>query len=237
MPTVLVTRPEPDATVLSTALADIGIDTLQAPLLEIHFAVGPELDLSGFQAVLLTSANGVRALAARTAVRDIPAFAVGDATARAAVAAGFGAVESAAGDVDTLAEWVIGACRPEAGPLFHAAGTVSAGDLAGQLRAAGFEVTREKLYDAVPATTLPDAVQNALRDGGVDGVMVYSPRTARTLESVLVTSGLDGCVPALTLFALSDNVSQAAALPWARRIVATAPDQQSLLDAVQSCYY
>ena len=58
---------------------------------EATHASGPFLD--GVQAVLFTSANGVRAFAAATTRRGFRAFAVGDATAAAARAAGFADVD------------------------------------------------------------------------------------------------------------------------------------------------
>ena len=58
----------------------------------IRFDEDARFDLSGVQAILLTSANGARALAAAApdaAARRLPVLAVGCATARAARDAGF----------------------------------------------------------------------------------------------------------------------------------------------------
>src|SRR2546430_5057551 len=52
------------------------------PLLEIHYRGEPTPDLAGIQAILCTSANGVRALARLTPERALPLFAVGEASAR-----------------------------------------------------------------------------------------------------------------------------------------------------------
>ena len=237
MPRVLLTRPAEDAVPVIDALRKIGVETASAPLLNIHFESGPVLDLSEFQGVLLTSANGVRALARRTARRDISAYAVGDATARAAVDTGFSSVYSATGDVDALIELVAERCRSADGPFLHAAGSLIAGDLAGQLSEKGFAVHREKLYTAESASALPTDAVDALTTGSVDGVLVYSPRTSKTFDDVMAKADLSGTAKNMTLFALSQNVSNATHLPWARRIIAERPEQQSLLDAVRSCYY
>ncbi len=236
MPTVLLTRPVQDAAPVVAALRDVGIETVLSPMLDIRFEPGPVLDLSGVQGVLLTSANGARALARRTELQDIPAYAVGDATAAAASAAGFAPVHSATGDVDALADLVIDRCRPGDGPLLHAAGSVTAGDLAGRLSAAGFEVRREKLYSAMAAETLSADAAAAMAGGRIDGVLIYSPRTAKTIDAVLTSSDMISAAHRMTLFALSQNVCDATQLPWACRIVADRPEQQSLLDAVRSCY-
>ena len=100
---VWVTRPEEDAAELAEALRAEGVEVLVEPLLRIVYTDGPPLDLTGVQALIATSANGVRAFARRNQQRDVPVLAVGAATARAARAAGFTSVESAAGDVAALA--------------------------------------------------------------------------------------------------------------------------------------
>ncbi|HYV87158.1 MAG TPA: uroporphyrinogen-III synthase, partial [Candidatus Polarisedimenticolia bacterium] len=130
---ILITRPEEDAKPLADALAARGISTLIEPLLAIRVladAAGPLAeDLAGVQAILFTSANGVRAFGELSARRDIGVLAVGDATAAMARSAGFTAVESAAGDVGDLVRLTKQRLKPEGGPLFHAAGSAVAGDL------------------------------------------------------------------------------------------------------------
>ena len=85
---VLVTRPAADAAPLMAALAARGFDVLLEPMLTIRHLAGPELDLHGIAGILFTSANGVRAFAARSRRRDLTAYAVGEATGEAASAAG-----------------------------------------------------------------------------------------------------------------------------------------------------
>jgi uroporphyrinogen-III synthase len=120
---VLVTRPEADAAALVAALEARGHEALAQPLLTIEPAVPePPLDLAGVQALLFTSANGVRAFADVSQERGLPVFAVGDASAEAARAARFAKVESASGDVEDLARLVKDRLDPGAGPLLHGAG-------------------------------------------------------------------------------------------------------------------
>lgn len=236
MPSLLITRPAVDAAPLIRRLSEMGIESVAAPLLEISTLDGPPLDVDSVQAFLLTSANGVRALAARTERREIPCLAVGDATARTAKDLGFTKVESANGDVDDLARLVSETCEPKGGVLLHAAGSVSAGDLAALLEPKGFKVWREMLYEAKTADVLPADAGKALGEGAVDGVVLYSPRTARQFRNLLSSAGLDAALPGLTLFALSGNVRDAAGDGWKDVIVAAHPDQESLLEAVRTCY-
>src|SRR5437763_17119109 len=98
----LVTRPRAEAVGLADALATRGIEAIVEPLLDIHYREGPAPDLAGVQAVLCTSANGVRALARLSGERQLPLFAVGEASAARARAEGFADVATAGGNVDDL---------------------------------------------------------------------------------------------------------------------------------------
>ena len=153
---VLITRPAEDGEMLAEMLRGRGMEPMVEPMMNI-VPTDAAPDFIGVQAVLLTSANGARALAERIAGRDIPVFAVGDATARTARELGFSTVESAAGNVTALADLVRGRLDPAAGALLHPAGSDVAGDLAGTLNKYGFSVRRVVLYEARPAVEMSQA--------------------------------------------------------------------------------
>jgi uroporphyrinogen-III synthase len=230
--TALITRPEEDARPLAEALDARGVTVVIEPLLAIR--VLPEAasdlakDLAGVQALLFTSANGARAFAELSPRRDIGVLAVGDATAAAARALGFGVVESAGGDVQALARLAKERLKPAGGPLFHAAGSAVAGDLAETLAAEGFELRRRMLYESTTATSLSPETIAALKQGRVDLVLLFSPRTAATFAELAGAAGIDAT--ALTALCLSPAVAKAVeGLAWRRVEVAEKPDLHSLL--------
>ena len=234
---VLVTRAEGDAEKLAARLAARGHESVIETLMTIHtrpeaaHVLAPFLD--GVQATLFTSANGVRAFAAATPRRDFRAFAVGDATAAAARDAGFTDVTSAGGAVEDLAKLVIATLKPSQGALIHAAGSVTAGDLSGLLEAAGFAVRRAMLYEATPATALSAATRHALMDGTIDAAVFFSPRNAATF--VRLATGLEKSCTRMTAIALSPAVAERLApLPWRRIAVASAPNEDSLIAALEA---
>ena len=233
MARILITRPWEEAEALARQLAARGHEVLIEPMLTIVYRDQAVPVLSGIQGVLFTSANGVRAFARVTEDRVLPVFAVGNATAAAARAAGFKSVESAAGDVEALARLVIERCTPQAGVLLHVASSVRAGDLSGALTASGFTVRRDVLYDARPAPALSPETRRALACGGVDAVLLFSPRTARALAALLVTAGLGAACRTVTAVCLSvavaDAVGSGDSLPWRAVRVAERPDQEALL--------
>ncbi len=235
----LVTRPEADAAPLGRALAARGIEAVLAPMLSIVPAAdaGPRLDaaLIGAQGLLFTSANGVRVFAAASKRRELPVFAVGDASAAAARLANFRSVASADGDVADLAALVEARLAPGNGPLVHVAGREVAGDLAGRLGAAGFTVRVAAIYDAVPASALEAATQAALRHREVAWALFFSPRTAATFARLVAAAALTEACRSVIAIALSPAVATAlAALSWRALHVAAAPTQASLLTALDA---
>ncbi|MBX9635703.1 MAG: uroporphyrinogen-III synthase, partial [Magnetospirillum sp.] len=227
--TALVTRPREDSEGVARELAARGMDVVIEPLLDI-VPVDAEMDIHGVQGILATSANGVRALARVLPDRTLPVWAVGDASARTARELGYTHVESAGGDVDTLAALVAARCTPQAGAFLHAAGTVTAGDLSGRLAQAGFSVRRVVLYEAKTAIELSASLTEVLRRQGVQVALFFSPRTAATFATLARAGNLAHATARMTAYALSPAVAdKLAALPWAAVHVAAVPTQAALL--------
>ena len=227
---VLITRPPEDAAPLAETLMQYGIESCLEPMLTIRLIDGPPLDLDGVQALLMTSANGVRAYGARSEARGLPVYAVGDATARTAREAGFKNVETASGDVETLAALVGERLDPAGGALLHPAGSRVAGDLGGRLGVQGYAYRRVVLYQADPATALSDQTRAALSAGAIDGVVLYSPRTARAFVGLAAPDSLGG----VRAFCLSPAVGEAAAaISWRSIETAARPEQAALIELLR----
>ena len=226
---ILVTRPLEDAERTAAELEPRGHEAVIAPLMDIRFRKGPEIVLDGVQAILATSANGIRALAGRSPRRDLPVFAVGPQSAEAARAAGYQNVKSADGDAMALARAVSGWVRPEAGALFHAAGAQTKGGLAARLSAAGFAVQSETLYEAVPVPALPPDAAAALAAENVDAVLLYSPHSARIFAGCVARAGLAESCRGVTALCISQTAADALAPLQFRAVrIAAHPDQDGL---------
>lgn len=234
---ILVTRPEPDGTRLAERLRAAGHDAIVEPLMSVGYLEGEaglRADLAAAQAIAFTSANGVRALARAFDGRDLPAFAVGAATAAAAKREGFTRVHEAGGDVSHLAARIGSMLEPEDGAIIHIAGSVVAGDLGGSLASFGFHIERRVLYDTTVAPALSEDVINGITDGSLGAVMVYSPRTGRILADLMAKAGLMEAAAGVTCYCLSTNVADAVApVPFAECFVAHAPNEDALLDLLE----
>lgn len=209
---LLVTRPLPDAEAQAESLRARGHEVWVEPLIEILFRdVGP-LSLKGVQALVATSRNGLRALARNEAMakaRALPLFAVGAATADMARSLGVKQVHVCGGSVDGMAERIAGECAPEAGAILHLAGNRLAGDLAGDLERLGFEVNQPRLYESVRVPALSAECAARLAAGGLDGLLLMSPFTARSWVELTRAAPVSGAASRLRHYCLSHAVAQA----------------------------
>lgn len=225
----LITRPLDDAKSLAERLKQRGIEPVLAPLITIA-PRKPELpDLSKAQALLFTSANGVRSFTKASLLRTCRVLTVGDATAEAARSSGFTQVSSASGDVSSLAAMAGRLLDPKAGTLYHVTGQTQAGDLAGELGERGFTVERLELYESHAADALPADVVEGFRQGNLELVLLYSPRTAEIFTQLVTAAGLADKMATVTAFCLSKAVADAVPLAFAATRIALKPEQDSLL--------
>jgi uroporphyrinogen-III synthase len=231
----LITRPQADAHLLSTEVRRRGFEPLLEPLLEIRSLAGPAPMLEDLQGVLITSANGARSLVERLGTayndwRQVPLWAVGDASAAEARRLGFTQVQSADGDVVSLCRQVSRDADPAGGRLLHVTGDRQAGDLAGCLIAGGFRVERLVLYHSVAVQALSPAAVTALRQNRVAAALFFSPGTATTFVRLAAQQQLAECCRAVSALCLSPAVAAALAdITWNALQVAERPRQDALL--------
>lgn len=184
-PRVWITRAEPGAARTASRLAALGFEPVVAPLLAIGLvAVSPrdlDLALEDVAALAFTSPNGVDAFAVlASGGRDLPVFAVGNATASAARTAGFSDVRSAGGDLGDLGRLIAEGRAKVNGTILHPRAEQPVGDLGeavAALCAAPPPVRGLTVYRAVETGEGPPPA--------FDWALVHSPRGGRALAAVL----------------------------------------------------
>ena len=228
---ILVTRPGEDGIALAELLNVSGIDSIVDPLMSIQQIHGPQLKLEGVQALLLTSANGVRALVNRSSRRDIPIYAVGEATATTARKFGFSQVHSADGNVDMLVDLVENILKPEDGSLLHIAGSSIAGDLIKSLSNSGFQCSRVILYKTNNSRRLLDSTIADIKQNKIDAVMLYSPRSAEIFVNLIRKARLVRSCQKIILICLSDAVyKKTLKIQWKAVKTSTEPNQGAIIE-------
>lgn len=228
---VLVTRPEPDAAGTAERLRALGHDPIMAPLLEIVFT-HPPADIADPAAIILTSRNGVRALSRwpqSTRWRDLPIFVTGHATAIAARHAGFTDVRSAAGNAADLAALVMSDIGNDVGPIFYPAARDHSGELLSELRANGYDIHTIEAYRAEMATNLEPGVLDLIRAQSVEGLVIYSNRTAAAFRTIVEREGIAKNLSKMAIFALSERAAEPLRDLGARLYIAKNPEEESLL--------
>lgn len=203
---LLILRPEPGASETAARARAIGLDPVVAPLFEIKRVEGPPVEAGRYEAVLLTSANGARHAPAGLTI--LPCFAVGESTAAAARAAGFGEVRT--GPCDGAA----------AAAMMAAAGVRKAIHPCGldhfAVEAAGVAIDPHIVYSAEPVPRE--------RFEGPAVAMIHSARAGARF------AGLTGDRSAIAVAAISSSAAAAAGEGWAVKAVAAAPRDQALLE-------
>ncbi|MAU52952.1 MAG: hypothetical protein CMN17_11415 [Roseovarius sp.] len=221
MTTLLITRPEPEASRMADRLrpAMPGVRVLVSPLMEIVFG-GTLPDLTGREVLVFTSRHGVEGFCRLSPRRDLRAYAVGEATAEAARARGFDACP-AGGDAAALLA-LIGR-DGTTGPFLHPRGAHVAADIAGTLRARGHDAAEAVVYTQ-EARPLSSEARAALAGHAPVILPLLSPRSGRLFFAEA------GPVRApLLVAALSRNVAATVPEGAARRLsVAKNPDLAAL---------
>jgi uroporphyrinogen-III synthase len=231
---LLITRPEPDNERTAAALRARGHEVLLAPLLRIAAVSDAELGAGPWAAVLLTSANGARAISAhprRSELTKLPVLAVGRSSAEAARAIGFTDIVSSDGDGRDLARLAAVRLAGSRLPVLYLAGEERARDLASDLAAHGLSVQTVVVYRAERAAAFPPPVRAAIEQGRVDGVLHFSRRTAETYVACAAALHERALVP--IHFCLSEGVAEPLKRAGAKQIrIAPHPDEASLLALV-----
>jgi uroporphyrinogen-III synthase len=227
---LLVTRPEPDNARTADALRAKGYEVVLAPLLHIESVADADLGVPPWAAILLTSANGARALADHPRRGDLlalPVLAVGRSSADAARAAGFADVTPADGDAADLARLAAQRFTGARQPLLYLAGE----DRSGELVVSGLTVRTVVVYRAAKTENFSPAVRMVLEQGSIDGVLHFSRRSVETYLDCSRDLAKAALKP--THYCLSAQAAEPLRLAGASQIhVAAQPDEASLLALV-----
>ena len=224
---MLITRPEPGATVTAERVSAWGFSPIVAPVLAIEPQRGadPAAGRRGRDGADQRECGG----GGPAACHGLPAFAVGSATAAKARAAGFSHVVDADADASVLPDLIVGAIG--AGQtLFLPAAAGQGTALAAALRARGYRVLRRVVYRAAFVPALPPAAAAALRTGTAHAALFFSSETARGFVRLVRAAGLDNTVVDVDAVAISKRTEVALRpLPWRRIRVAERPNQDAML--------
>ncbi len=186
---VVITRAEDEAVQMAQAVKMIDCTPLVASMMDIMISEEP-IDLTGYQGVLATSGNAVRALEKATEDRDIPLYCVGPQTRKLAESLGFTHVTNSFGGSKNLPIFLQRETSPSKGPILFLHGGNIAGNPIQELQKAGFRVVGRKAYGAAPITTLPEDVRAEFeKDVPPEVVTFMSIRTYKLFREAMEKEG------------------------------------------------
>lgn len=210
---LLILRPEPGAAATAALARAAGFDCLCRPLFRVLACPWDAPDPSGFDAVMMTSANAARhGGPALDAYRHLPLYAVGAPTARAAAERDF--ADIVAGDSDGVA-LVERMARDGRRQVLHFAGVDRIGLTSAEVAISVRAVYRSAAID--PPPPLADAIARR------PVALVHSPRAARRLAEIVADRA------AVRIAAISARALAAAGDGWAAGASAAAPTDDALL--------
>jgi uroporphyrinogen-III synthase len=208
MKRVLVLRPEPGASATVERARKRGLDAISVSLFDIEPVGWTAPDASGFDGLLLTSANAVRCGGDQLKdLRGLRVYVVGEATADAAREAGFDIASVGERGVDRL----LGSVDPDL-RLLHLAGEDRKVPTAARQQITSITVYRAKAKNDVDLSETHDCV-----------ALIHSPRAARRLAELIDDR------ERIAIAAISNDAAEAAGDGWASVDIAEAPNDDALL--------
>jgi uroporphyrinogen-III synthase len=206
---VLVTRPQPGADETAHRLKAMGFAPVVLPLTEIVPVAIPQLPIADdVDAVIVTSVNAVRHAPAGLLRPHFakPLFAVGDATAGAAAAAGFTDVRSASGTAVDLAA-LIASRMPRGARLLHLAGVDRTAGFAEQLERLNFPLQVMDVYAAERVSYATDFLISTFAEGDLWGALALSLRAGEFLAEIAARHEFDEAFEKTKFFCISQKVA------------------------------
>lgn len=241
MVAVLVTRPRAASEKFALELKRHGFDAYIEPLLLIEPLATSRPVLHNVQAVMITSANAIHALASGDYdIGDylgLPCFCVGPQTGQAAKDFGFRDVRSASTGGSGLAQMIAGALPDQSKPLLHIAAQDVDSRAQSGLEQAGYKVTVWPVYAARPATELTKETIRRFERREFDAIVVFSTRTAQVLKELLSQHALQACCESLSAIGLSEAVVEALRpLPWRKLVAAPMPTEDAVIECLKQLH-
>ena len=237
---ILITRPKDAAQHLIARAHACGYTVDHHPMLAVEYPPAPAtLSLSNVQALAFTSSAAVRGLAHQgliSTARPLPAFAVGEGTARTLRDYGFTHIMPSKYCVSSLslAKTIAGHCHPDQGSIVHISGAHGEDVVRQTLQRQGFDVQKYIVYKMRQQHVLPVALRRKLMDGVMEAALFYSPRTAHAFCALMKKFAMENHLRTMKAYALSSAVAKPLHdIPFQRIMIARHPTSRAILDLLK----
>lgn len=255
-PRLLITRPHDQGQDFVAALRAMSGEDFRPeqftllPLMEIAAVPFRLVSPKGFDALIITSTNGLRHFASkireqRTGAEwvqgyfSLPLYVVGEGTARKAREAGFENVRVAADSADALKNYLLGLAsaplllQEKTLRLLFVRGETVHADFETILPADLFDVTGLTVYTSQPSVLPTGFLRTLFLQNDFDAVAFFSGRTAQLFFEHAQKSNLLLNLKKPEALCISKNVLETVRSFWGHRLyVADAPNQEGMVELV-----
>ena len=230
----LITRPEKAAVTDAQILRDFGYQVFIEPMLSLEELDADFEDVQSFQALIFTSANAIDVFCRRCDVRDLPVYVVGENSADAARGWGFEDVQCGAGTAEDLCRIIAQSIEDPALPLLYLCAEIQSYDVADDLEECGLDIEERIVYRSHQADSFSQDCIKKLKNKEIDGVLLYSKRTAQAFSDCVERAQLRGVLKSLKVLCISESVLKCVQnYQWGDTYIADTPDGLGMLDLMQ----
>ncbi len=219
MKSVLITRPEPEASDFAEMMRNRGLNPIVFPVIEYQEVATEYDDVENYSSLVFTSAEAVRVFAKNSNIRDKTIYTVGDKTAEEAHVVGFTDVYSACGNSTTLMHLVEEKTNNNSIIHLCSADTPEAA------------WTRKVIYQSNFVHEIMGSVNVAIKENQIDFVTLLSAKTAESFIEFIKNNNLDNYLANMEAVCISSNVQKVAkTATWKNISVSNMPTEVSMLD-------
>lgn len=235
MPKLLLTRPEGQNEEWQELLSERGLESITSPLLHIeHIADQSPVDNGdSYQAMIITSKQSLKSA---NSFKKLTLFVVGEQLAIEANKLGFANIGHIAPTAEALASFL--SAQTFERPLLYLAGAITRVDIPALLAPYGIAVEMRIVYDAKASDCLSPKALEAIRNDALDGVLLFSVRSAEVFHSLARRADLQKHVSRLSAFCLSQEIADTCANQqvWRAIYAPASPGREGLLSLIAAHY-
>lgn len=220
---------------LKKSISDMGFKPVHSPALEIRHTSGELPELTTYTGLIFTSANGIKALSAKSnitrLIKKIPVYATGSQTAQEADSQGFSNIYMP-GANENLAS-LIKRNKPR-GQLLHIRGEHISYPLAQKLNNSNIHTEEHIAYSAVKTSSLSAEAHEAIKQQKIFCTLFFSARAGENFTCKIEESGLQKELKDIKSLSISVRVLKSVCtLPWSGAYASDHPDRSSMLTKLE----
>lgn len=190
----LITRPQDQGQKTQKALQGIGIECILEPLMEIQPVDFSPPDMANLGAIVITSAQALKALDSLKIEKTLPLYCVGHETSQELAQKGFQTIFMSPLGAQDLCSVIQKNQASQQGKILYLSGADISIPLDTILKDKGYDIKRVICYESLLRQELSGDVVKKIQQKQISGVLLYSKRTAEHFMQLIHDLG---CVDAL----------------------------------------